>query len=185
MIETGNPLKLRPGQYILRILTAWFFGAFAAMLVTDNNVLNSPLLEGKALFALLITGGIVFVGTCFLKRDKLIFLLLVLSAECMCLTVPLKQPSNSLSVPISVGLCLVVCAVVAYSDLKDIKPNIKNRTLYIAVGGILILMTAYIGAAAVLKYNNYSIYGYDHGLFAQMFRYMKETGQMVTTYERN
>ena len=185
MIETGNPLKLRPGQYILRILTAWFFGAFAAMLVTDNNVLNSPLLEGKALFALLITGGIVFVGTCFLKRDKLIFLLLVLSAECMCLTVPMKQPSNTLSVPISVGLCIVVCAVVAYSDLKDIKPNIKNRTLYIAVGGILILMTAYIGAAAVLKYNNYSIYGYDHGLFAQMFRYMKETGQMVTTYERN
>ena len=50
---------------------------------------------------------------------------------------------------------------------------------------MLVLMTAYIGAACIVKYNNYNVYGYDHGIFAQMFHNMKETGQMVTTYERN
>lgn len=185
LTETGNPLKLKPGQYIIRLLTAWFFGAFAAVLVGDYNAFLSPLLEKGSLFALLVIGFVVFVGTCFLKRDKLVFLLLILGTESLCLSITLKIVNTTISVPLSVGLCLVLCAVVAYSDLKDLNLKIKKRTLYIAVAVMLVLMTAYIGAACIVKYNNYNVYGYDHGIFAQMFHNMKETGQMVTTYERN
>ena len=185
LTETGNPLKLKPGQYIIRLLTAWFFGAFAAVLVGDYNAFLSPLLGKGSLFALLVIGFVVFVGTCFLKRDKLVFLLLILGTESFCLSITLKIVNTTISVPLSVGLCLVLCAVVAYSDLKDLDLKIKNRTLYIAVAVMLVLMTAYIGAACIVKYNNYNVYGYDHGIFAQMFHSMKETGQMVTTYERN
>ena len=185
LTETGNPLKLKPGQYIIRLLTAWFFGAFAAVLVGDYNAFLSPLLGKGSLFALLVIGFVVFVGTCFLKRDKLVFLLLILGTESFCLSITLKIVNTTISVPLSVGLCLVLCAVVAYSDLKDLDLKIKNRTLYIAVAVMLVLMTAYIGAACIVKYNNYNVYGYDHGIFAQMFHNMKETGQMVTTYERN
>ena len=120
-----------------------------------------------------------------MKRDKLVFLLLILGTESFCLSITLKIVNTTISVPLSVGLCLVLCAVVAYSDLKDLDLKIKNRTLYIAVAVMLVLMTAYIGAACIVKYNNYNVYGYDHGIFAQMFHNMKETGQMVTTYERN
>ena len=185
LTETGNPLKLKPGQYIIRLLTAWFFGSFAAVLVGDYNAFLSPLLGKGSLFALLVIGFVVFVGTCFLKRDKLVFLLLILGTESLCLSITLKIVNTTISVPLSVGLCLVLCAVVAYSDLKDLDLKIKNRTLYIAVAVMLVLMTAYIGAACIVKYNNYNVYGYDHGIFAQMFHSMKETGQMVTTYERN
>ena len=185
LTETGNPLKLKPGQYIIRLLTAWFFGAFAAVLVGDYNAFLSPLLGKSSLFALLVIGFVVFVGTCFLKRDKLVFLLLILGTESFCLSITLKIVNTTISVPLSVGLCLVLCAVVAYSDLKDLDLKIKKRTLYIAVAVMLVLMTAYIGAACIVKYNNYNVYGYDHGIFAQMFHNMKETGQMVTTYERN
>lgn len=185
LTQTGSPFKLKPGQYILRLLTAWFFGAFAAVLVGDYNAFLSPLLEKGSLFALLVIGFVVFVGTCFLKRDKLVFLLLILGTESFCLSITLKIVNTTISVPLSVGLCLVLCAVVAYSDLKDLDLKIKNRTLYIAVAVMLVLMTAYIGAACIVKYNNYNVYGYDHGIFAQMFHSMKETGQMVTTYERN
>ena len=185
LTQTGSPFKLKPGQYILRLLTAWFFGAFAAVLVGDYNAFLSPLLEKGSLFALLVIGFVVFVGTCFLKRDKLVFLLLILGTESFCLSITLKIVNTTISVPLSVGLCLVLCAVVAYSDLKDLDLKIKNRTLYIAVAVMLVLMTAYIGAACIVKYNNYNVYGYDHGIFAQMFHNMKETGQMVTTYERN
>lgn len=185
LTQTGSPFKLKPGQYILRLLTAWFFGAFAAVLVGDYNAFLSPLLEKGSLFALLVIGFVVFVGTCFLKRDKLVFLLLILGTESLCLSITLKIVNTTISVPLSVGLCLVLCAVVAYSDLKDLDLKIKNRTLYIAVAVMLVLMTAYIGAACIVKYNNYNVYGYDHGIFAQMFHNMKETGQMVTTYERN
>lgn len=185
LTETGNPLKLKPGQCIIRLLTAWFFGAFAAVLVGDYNAFLSPLLGKGSLFALLVIGFVVFVGTCFLKRDKLVFLLLILGTESFCLSITLKIVSTTISVPLSVGLCLVLCAVVAYSDLKDLNLKIKKRTLYIAVAVMLVLMTAYIGAACIVKYNNYNVYGYDHGLFAQMFHNMKESGQMVTTYERN
>ena len=45
LTQTGSPFKLKPGQYILRLLTAWFFGAFAAVLVGDYNAFLSPLLE--------------------------------------------------------------------------------------------------------------------------------------------
>lgn len=185
LTKTGNPLKLKPGQYIIRLLTAWFFGAFAAVLVGDYNAFLSPLLGKSSLFALLVIGFVVFVGTCFLKRDKLVFLLLILGTESFCLSITLKIVNTTISVPLSVGLCLVLCAVVAYSDLKDLDLKIKKRTLYIAVAVMLVLMTAYIGAACIVKYNNYNVYGYDHGIFAQMFHNMKETGQMVTTYERN
>ena len=185
LTQTGNPFKLKPGQYILRLLTAWFFGAFAAVLVGDYNAFLSPLLGKGSLFALLVIGFVVFVGTCFLKRDKLVFLLLILGTESFCLSITLKIVNTTISVPLSVGLCLVLCAVVAYSDLKDLNLKIKKRTLYIAVAVMLVLMTAYIGAACIVKYNNYNVYGYDHGIFAQMFHNMKETGQMVTTYERN
>ena len=185
LTETGNPLKFKPGQYIIRLLTAWFFGSFAAVLVGDYNAFLSPLLGKGSLFALLVIGFVVFVGTCFLKRDKLVFLLLILGTESFCLSITLKIVNTTISVPLSVGLCLVLCAVVAYSDLKDLDLKIKNRTLYIAVAVMLVLMTAYIGAACIVKYNNYNVYGYDHGIFAQMFHNMKETGQMVTTYERN
>ena len=44
LTQTGSPFKLKPGQYILRLLTAWFFGAFAAVLVGNNNAFLSPLL---------------------------------------------------------------------------------------------------------------------------------------------
>lgn len=185
LTETGNPLKLKPGQYIIRLLTAWFFGSFAAVLVGDYNAFLSPLLGKGSLFALLVIGFVVFVGTCFFKRDKLVFLLLILGTELFCLSITLKIVNTTISVPLSVGLCLVLCAVVAYSDLKDLDLKIKKRTLYIAVAVMLVLMTAYIGAACIVKYNNYNVYGYDHGIFAQMFHNMKETGQMVTTYERN
>lgn len=185
LTETGNPLKLKPGQYIIRLLTAWFFGSFTAVLVGDYNAFLSPLLGKGSLFALLVIGFVVFVGTCFFKRDKLVFLLLILGTELFCLSITLKIVNTTISVPLSVGLCLVLCAVVAYSDLKDLNLKIKKRTLYIAVAVMLVLMTAYIGAACIVKYNNYNVYGYDHGIFAQMFHNMKETGQMVTTYERN
>ena len=185
LTETGNPLKLKPGQYIIRLLTAWFFGSFAAVLVGDYNAFLSPLLGKGSLFALLVIGFVVFVGTCFFKRDKLVFLLLILGTELFCLSITLKIVNTTISVPLSVGLCLVLCAVVAYSDLKDLNLKIKKRTLYIAVAVMLVLMTAYIGAACIVKYNNYNVYGYDHGIFAQMFHNMKETGQMVTTYDRN
>lgn len=185
LTETGNPLKLKPGQYIIRLLTAWFFGSFAAVLVGDYNAFLSPLLGKGSPFALLVIGFVVFVGTCFFKRDKLVFLLLILGTELFCLSITLKIVNTTISVPLSVGLCLVLCAVVAYSDLKDLDLKIKKRTLYIAVAVMLVLMTAYIGAACIVKYNNYNVYGYDHGIFAQMFHNMKETGQMVTTYERN
>lgn len=185
LTQTGSPFKLKPGQYILRLLTAWFFGAFAAVLVGNDNAFLSPLLGKKSLLALFIIGIAVFIGTCFLQRDKLVFLLLILGTESLCLSITLKIVNTTISVPLSVGLCLVLCAVVAYSDLKDLDLKIKNRTLYIAVAVALVLMTAYIGAASIIKYNNYNVYGYDHGIFAQMFHNMKETGQMVTTYERN
>ena len=60
LTQTGSPFKLKPGQYILRLLTAWFFGAFAAVLVGNNNAFLSPLLGKKSLLALFIIGVAVF-----------------------------------------------------------------------------------------------------------------------------
>ena len=60
LTQTGSPFKLKPGQYILRLLTAWFFGAFAAVLIGDYDAFLSPLLGKGSLFALLVIGFVVF-----------------------------------------------------------------------------------------------------------------------------
>lgn len=185
LTETGNPLKLKPGQYILRLLTAWFFAAATAVLISKESALASVFLGRKAFAAMALIGVAVFVGTCFLKRDKLVYLLLILGTESLFFAVTVKASNGSITVPVAAGMCLILFLVVAYSDIKDINLKIGNKVLYICVALFLVAMTVIIGIMCIIRYNNYSVCGYDHGLFAQMFHYMKESGQMVTTYERN
>ena len=181
--KTKSFSPLKPGQYILRLICAWLFGASAATFVSNVKATEEPLLNTVSVAAMLIIAAGVFIATCFIKSDKKAYIILIAAAETFCISVPLKEAN--LSVPVSAGLCLILCAAIAYSDLKDINVKISNRTVYITVAALLVAMTVYIGAASIIKYNNYNVYGYDHGIFAQMFHNMKETGQMVTTYERN
>mgnify|MGYP004709090029 FL=1 len=181
--KTKRFSPLKPGQYILRLICAWLFGASAATFVSGVKATEEPLLNTASVAAMLITAAAVFIATCFIKSDKKAYIILIAAAETFCISVPLKEAN--LSVPISMGLCLILCAAVAYSDLKDINVKISNRTVYITVAALLVAMTVYIGAACIVRYNNYEIKGYDHGLFDQMFYYMKNTGLADTTFERN
>ena len=181
--KTKRFSPLKPGQYILRLICAWLFGAAAATFVSNVKAMEGPLLNTVSVAAMLIIAAGVFIATCFIKSDKKAYIILIAAAETFCISVPLKEAN--LSVPVSAGLCLILCAAIAYSDLKDINVRISNRTVYITVAALLVAMTVYIGAACIVRYDNYEIKGYDHGLFDQMFYYMKNTGLADTTFERN
>lgn len=55
----------------------------------------------------------------------------------------------------------------------------------IGYGILLVCCALFIGVITVLRYRVYYSPGFDFGIFAQMFEYMKETGLPYTTYERN
>ncbi len=174
---------LKPGQYILRLIAAWLFGAAAASFASAEQATSTPVLKAYCAVALFVVTAVVFILTCFIKNDKKAYILLIAAAEIFCISVPLKEPN--LSVPVCIGLCLILGAAVAYSDIRDISLRIGNRAVYITVTVLLIALTVYIGAACIVRYDNYEIKGYDHGLFDQMFYYMKNTGLADTTFERN
>lgn len=181
--KTKRLQPLRPRQYIQRLISAWLFGAAAATLVFEKEATKTPLTNTFSVIVLFSVAAVAFIASCFIRSDQKAFIVLIAAAEAFCISVPLKEAN--LSVPITMGLCLLLCAAVAYSDIKDINIKLGNRTVYIAVTALLVAMTVYIGAACIIKYNNYEIKGYDHGLFDQMFYYMKNTGLADTTFERN
>ena len=85
----------------------------------------------------------------------------------------------------SFGLCLVLCIAVAYSDLRKIKLRLDKGTLWgLCISGIVIY-TLFVGITCSLYYLNYRTPCFDFGIFTQMFYYMKETGECLTTCERD
>lgn len=86
-------------------------------------------------------------------------------------------------------LCFV--AVLAFLYVKDdvfklfkslAIDRIKARIIFIIIG---IFLFTFIAVITVYRYITYSNSTFDFGIFAQMYEYMKQTGAINTTVERN
>ncbi len=86
-------------------------------------------------------------------------------------------------------LCFIT--VLAFLYIKDeimqlfgyIKLNGKIAKIFFVIIGILLF--GIVAAGTIFRYKTYSSSTYDFGIFAQMYEYMKQTGKMTTTVERN
>lgn len=173
--------KYSASQYIVRLLAAL---SFVLVLTLSNKTANFNdityydsinfsvfLLSVAALFALLY----------FIPYDKLIIgyffinltLYFVLAAH------------SSMDTWFSLGLCVVLCVAVYYFDIGSIPIQPPRLSLWIAIGALLAAYTLIIGLAGCYYYWDYWSPTYDFGIFTQMFYYMKETGEMLATCERD
>lgn len=60
--------------------------------------------------------------------------------------------------------------------------KVKARIIFIVIG---VFLFAFIAIFTVYRYITYSNSTFDFGIFAQMYEYMRQTGTMNTTVERN
>ncbi len=87
----------------------------------------------------------------------------------------------------------VLCFVAVLSFLyvkKDVfsvfarfKLTKKTTNIIVAMTGVFIFL--FVGAVTVLRYVSYCNATFDFGIFTQMFEYMRQTGTVNTTVERN
>lgn len=154
----------------------------------SNFVLNILLI---ALFGILI--GMVYYKKDFVARLIMfvsVYLFLVLSAVEgyeQQWTMTTKNPIGDIC--FFGMLCFV--AVLAFLYVKEDVfkvfrfleiDKIKAKVIFIIIG---IFLFTFVATVTVYRYITYSNSTFDFGIFAQMYEYMKQTGAINTTVERN
>ena len=85
----------------------------------------------------------------------------------------------------SFGMCLVLCMAVYYFDFGKIRFKPPKWSLWVTVGAMATIYAVVIGLVCCIYYWDYWTATYDFGVFSQMFYNMKQTGEMLTTCERD
>lgn len=80
------------------------------------------------------------------------------------------------------ALLLLWVGVPPASPLAAARPRVW---LWLVVGGMVAAFTVVVGSVCVLKHRAYLTPGYDFGIFAQMYEYMRTTGLPLSTCERD
>ena len=81
---------------------------------------------------------------------------------------------------------LVSLSIIYYAGYAGINGVTLTRKRYIAViAGAAALYTCFVSFCMVTRYLSYGSPNFDMGLFSQMFHYMKTTGRMLNTSERD
>jgi len=86
------------------------------------------------------------------------------------------------------GMVLCLCVMLYYLLKKDFlkelyKLSAENSIIIIITGAVI--MCAFVGYLTVLRYRLYHTSTFDLGIAGQMYHYMKETFQPLTTCERD
>lgn len=125
--------------------------------------------------------ALLFLLLCMIQHDKYITLMLILTAELYFAS----AAANYGDYVFSFGLCLILCGIVFYSDLKNIAVRFSGAALWGLASALIIAFTLFTGIIGCLYYKNYWTPCFDFGLFSQMFYFMKETGKCLVTCERD
>ena len=179
-------LKINIEKIIFTLFSGYMLNSVFS--VVNLNRLSRPNVVAVIIKLLICMGIMSLVNYKSIKNGKIItFLLVCIFTIRVSLKVPyISQNGGINSVFI---LCIMSVFVVGtYLYMKDdineklTKLKIKNTKVYFGIMGIfLVFIVSIIGIA---RYKTYSNSTFDFGIFAQMFEYMKQTGKMDTTVEK-
>lgn len=85
----------------------------------------------------------------------------------------------------TIGVCIFMGAVTVYCVGDWIKVRFKKLPTLIIIGIFGLAFTLFVGLLTSFMYLRHLTPCYDFGIFSQMFNYMKETFQPLTTCERD
>lgn len=120
------------------------------------------------------------IGNLSHKIEGIMLIVLALVYACICVI----QYDDIYFVAAMVALVsMSVIYYAGYAGINSITLTKKNYIVIIAVSTALYV--CFVGFCMVTRYLSYGSPNYDMGLFSQMFYYMKTTGTMKTTSERD
>lgn len=98
-----------------------------------------------------------------------------------------KNPIGNVCLQTLLGIIAVLAFLYVKDDVFKLfgKISISKKTSIIIFAVVGVLLFAFVAITTVYSYYTYSNSTYDFGIFAQMYEYMKQTGAINTTVERN
>ena len=171
----------RMRQYILRAVTALATLLALYYLASEVPFTAKEFYSDARLLAILLLSALLFVLLLLVSSDRAVGLALFGVLLVWFYVASAKSGDYFLAF----GLTAVLAAVVYFADVRPLHIPLREGWLWAAVAVLLLFMTLYIGVLTALSYRNHWAPTYDFGIFAQMFHYMKETGQCLTTCERD
>ncbi len=174
-------MRYKPREYFSRLLASFFTVLLLSYLSAPGPITQSSYYDNAMLPMFIYGVCVMFVFLCFVSSTLAVDTLLV-STMITYFSLTALETGSSL---FSFALCTVTCAVVFFFVSAEEKFSIGRKTLLWTGLILIILYTLFVGGICCLYYKNYKTPCYDFGLFAQMFHYMKETGNCLITCERD
>lgn len=173
--------KYDAAQYISRLLAAFTFVLLLTYSTATAKFYDKAFYESIDFPIFLFATGALFALLYFVPLDKIINCFTLIN-----LTVYFTLAANQvMDYWFSFGLCLVLCMAVYYLNFGAVRFQPPKWSLWIVIGTLAAVYAVIIGFACCLYYWDNWDATYDFGIFSQMFYYMKKTGQMLTTCERD
>lgn len=174
--------KITPEMVIVRLLTAWAVMSVFQNLISQNIFTSDLFFSEFTLVKSAVSFVIIFAVLCIPVFENMIKPLLFSSFFLMFwMTLPEKREFGY-----CIGACILMTLICRYvfSGVKFDK-DIPKMPAYIMTTVVAAGVGTFIAAVTIILYKAYWTPTYDFGIFSQMFYYMKETLQPLTTCERD
>ncbi len=168
-------------QYILRAVLALATLLTLVYLAADVPLTSKEFYSDAQLFTVLLFASLLFLLLLLVSSDRAVGIALL----GVLLLWFYAAAAESADYYLAFGLTAVIAAVVFLADVRLPRLALSRKWLWATVAVLGVGMTLFIGVLTALRYREYWTPTYDFGIFAQMFHYMKETGQCLTTCERD
>lgn len=167
--------------FVSRILTA-MSTVMLLFLVSTNLHYGSAAYYHYISPSVFITCAVtLFAVLCFIPSQRLINCLLIgITTVYFCVAA-----FRGADYYFSFGLSFVLCMAVYFFDVGQFHLKLSRTTFWIIIGAMSVAFILWVGIISCMYYWNNGTSCYDMGIFSQMFYYMKEYGQVLTTCERD
>ncbi len=166
---------------IARLLIAWFGVACFELINSEYNFYAFEFFNDIKMTFYIMFIAIVFIILSVVNKPKLDKILLFFTTLIYGSAAVIQD--NRLY--FTIGMCIFMGAVTVYCTGDWIKINLKKVPTILIIVLLGLLFTLFTGLLTSFKYLLHLTPCYDFGIFTQMFNYMKETFQPLTTCERD
>lgn len=168
-------------QYVSRLLAAFTFVLLLTLANSKDPFFEKIFYESVNFPVFLVATLTLFATLCFMPHDRLINWFTVIN-----LTLYFTLAADRIyDVWFFFGMCLVLGVTIYFLDFGKIRIKPPKWSLWVTVGAMAAIYAAVVGIASCWYYWDHWTATYDFGIFAQMFHHMKQSGQMLTTCERD
>ncbi len=166
---------------IVRLLISWLFVSGYEIITSDYKFNTFEFFNEIKLVWYIILFALPFIILTILRNHKLDKILL-LAVSLIYSSYAVGQDNKFY---FAAGLCIFVGGACFYCVGDWIKIKIKKIPTLIIIFILGLAFTLFIGLLTSFRYLQHWTPCYDFGIFSQMFYYMKETFQPLTTCERD